>query len=142
MLVLTPAFDVVLLRGPWIVLVALLATSSFIDLAEAPTPRRSVACGLWTAGALLVNEGFALAPFLGLALLSLWIRPRDFAVQALKALADVDAADPDPLPATAGGLGWEVVRDWARQEARHHGRVLLAAAATDPAAGTAPHRED
>ena len=68
-------FDVVLLRGPWIVLVALVATLSFVDLAQAPTLRRAVVCGLWTAAALLVNEGFALAPFVGLALLPFWIRP-------------------------------------------------------------------
>ncbi len=76
-------FDTVLLRGPWIVLIALLATLSLVDLAQSPTARRSFICGIWTACAILVNEGFVPTPLLCLALLPLWIRtPRALATVA------------------------------------------------------------
>jgi len=46
----------------------------------------------------------------------------DFALQALKALADVAAADQEPMPRLARPLDWEEVRAWAQAEARDLGR--------------------
>lgn len=41
---------------------------------------------------------------------------RDFPLQALKGLADLDQAPPEPLAELAGGLGWEDVVEWVRAE--------------------------
>lgn len=67
-------FDAVLLRGPWIVLVSLLASLSLARLADDPSPRRAFVLGLWVAASLLVNEGFLPAPLAVLAILPRWSR--------------------------------------------------------------------
>ena len=47
----------------------------------------------------------------------------DFALQALKALADVASAEAEPMPRLARPLAWEEVARWAQAEARALGRV-------------------
>ena len=51
-------YGVLMLRGPWIVLVSLLATWQLIELHSAPTSRRALGLGLTAGACLLVNEGF------------------------------------------------------------------------------------
>lgn len=50
----------------------------------------------------------------------------DFELQARKALADLSAADDDPMPRLAEPLDWETVREWALAEAAKGGREALA----------------
>lgn len=69
-------FDVLMLRGPWITLLALVATSALMRLASQPSPRRALVCGAWVGVALLVNEGFSLVPVLVLACLPFWTPTR------------------------------------------------------------------
>ncbi len=90
-------FDVVLLRGPWIALVALAATSCLMRLASEPSPRRAAATGAWVAAALLVNEGFSLVPVLILACLPFWLRPATRLAQGTGALLGGLAAGLLPL---------------------------------------------
>lgn len=66
-------FDVVMLRGPWIVLAALLGTWQAMRVREAPTPARALVLGLVLGGGILVNEGFAMVPPLVLLLLLFWL---------------------------------------------------------------------
>jgi 4-amino-4-deoxy-L-arabinose transferase-like glycosyltransferase len=65
-------FDSVLLRGPFVVLAALLATLAIARLAADVTPRRAAAAGAAVGGALLVYEGFTPVVPLVLALLPVW----------------------------------------------------------------------
>ena len=51
----------------------------------------------------------------------------DFALQAWKALADVAAAEDEPMPKTTPALDWDEVKSWARDEARRGGSAALAA---------------
>jgi len=67
-------YDVVMLRGPWIVLVSLLVTWQLIVFRSDPSPLRAGAVGLALGAALLVNEGFLLLPMLTLGLLGVWVR--------------------------------------------------------------------
>lgn len=90
-------FDAVLLRGPWIALVALAATSSLMRLASEASPRRAAAAGAWVAAALLVNEGFSLVPVLLLACLPFWLRPARRLAQGTAALLGGLAAGLLPL---------------------------------------------
>lgn len=48
---------------------------------------------------------------------------RDFSLQALKGLAAVTAAPPEPLPRLANPVGWEEVSDWCEASARDLGRA-------------------
>lgn len=50
----------------------------------------------------------------------------DFELQARKALADLAAAEDDPMPRLAEPLEWEAVRGWALTEAAKGGREALA----------------
>lgn len=43
---------------------------------------------------------------------------RDFPLQALKGLADLDQAPDEPLPALRAPVGWEEVVEWTRSEVR------------------------
>ncbi len=47
---------------------------------------------------------------------------RDFPLQALKGLADLSAAEEEPMPRLAVPLAWEEVEAWARREVRELGR--------------------
>jgi len=67
-------YDVLMLRGPWIVLVSLLATWQLIGLQSKPSPLRAGVLGLTLGVALVVNEGFSLLPPLALVLLACWVR--------------------------------------------------------------------
>lgn len=49
----------------------------------------------------------------------------DFELQARKALADLGAAEDDPMPRLAEALDWATVRDWALAEAAKGGREAL-----------------
>lgn len=80
-------FDAVLLRGPWIALVALLGTSGLMGLAEAPTPRKALQCGAVIGLALLINEGFSLVPVLVLGCLAFWLRSAHAWLRGAGALA-------------------------------------------------------
>jgi len=55
-------YDVVMLRGPWIVLAALLLTWQLVRMPVQPPGRAGVLTGACTGLALLVNEGFVLLP--------------------------------------------------------------------------------
>lgn len=50
---------------------------------------------------------------------------RDFPLQALKGLADLDQAPPEPLPELAGGLGWEEIVEWVQTEVRELARARV-----------------
>ncbi len=65
-------YDVVMLRGPLIVLSSLLATGALLQLREQPTCWYAGMLGLAMALALLTNEGFAPVPLLILWLLLAW----------------------------------------------------------------------
>ena len=67
-------FDVVMLRGPWIVLAALAGTWQTMRLREAPTSSRALVLGLVLGAGILANEGFAMVPPLVLLLIGLWLR--------------------------------------------------------------------
>ncbi|HVR99258.1 MAG TPA: nucleotidyl transferase AbiEii/AbiGii toxin family protein [Thermoanaerobaculia bacterium] len=47
---------------------------------------------------------------------------RDFPLQALKGLADLSAAEEEPMPRLAVPLAWEEVETWVRREVRELGR--------------------
>jgi len=47
---------------------------------------------------------------------------RDFPLQALKGLADLGQAPPEPLPALHRPVAWEAVAAWAEEEVRRLGR--------------------
>jgi hypothetical protein len=51
----------------------------------------------------------------------------DFALQAMKGLADTAAAAGEPMPALARELAWEEVETWISLEVEAAGRELLAA---------------
>jgi Dolichyl-phosphate-mannose-protein mannosyltransferase len=55
-------FDVVMLRGPWIVLVSLLATRELARLREGASSRTAVLLGMFVGLSLLFNEGFLTVP--------------------------------------------------------------------------------
>jgi tetratricopeptide (TPR) repeat protein len=69
-------FDVVMLRGPWIVLVSLVATGLLVRLRARPAPGVALALGLAVGVAIVVNEAFLTVPPLVLALAALWARGR------------------------------------------------------------------
>jgi len=76
-------YDVLMLRGPWITLVSLLATWQLAGLRSSPTPLRAFRLGVTVGASLLVNEGFLTAPPLVLALLAFWGgSPRRIAILA------------------------------------------------------------
>lgn len=64
-------FDVLMLRGPWIVLVSLLATRELVRLSEGPSPRTAILLGMLVGLSLLINEGFLTVPPLVLLALPL-----------------------------------------------------------------------
>jgi len=68
-------YDAVMLRGPWIVLVALAVTWQLLRLRELPSTARAVGLGAALGLAMLVNEGFSILPLLVLPLLP-WHDPR------------------------------------------------------------------
>lgn len=65
-------FDVVLLRGPWIVLFSLVASLALARLRDRPGPARAAAAGVAVGLALIVNEGFGPVPLVVLALILAW----------------------------------------------------------------------
>jgi len=67
-------FDVVMLRGPWIVLVALLATWLLLRLRAHPTAGRALALGAFLGIAILVNEAFVIVPPLIALVMLGWFR--------------------------------------------------------------------
>jgi len=67
-------YDVVLLRGPWILLTGLVLTWQLVGFRDRPTAARSCAMGAITGLALLVNEGFLPLPMVVLTLVGWWIR--------------------------------------------------------------------
>jgi 4-amino-4-deoxy-L-arabinose transferase-like glycosyltransferase len=74
-------FDMVMLRGPWIILISLIATWQLLALHEHPGARRALGLGVIVGIAVLVNEGFLTVPPLILVLLLAWFRePRRLAV--------------------------------------------------------------
>ncbi len=75
-------YDVIMLRGPWIALTALLATWQLLRLQSQPTPAAACRVGLAAGLGLLFNEGFLSVPPLVLALIAWWKRatPRTAAV--------------------------------------------------------------
>ena len=74
-------FDMVMLRGPWIILISLIATWQLLALHERPGPGRALGLGLIVGIAVLVNEGFLTVPPLIFVLLLVWFRePRRLAV--------------------------------------------------------------
>ena len=74
-------FDVVMLRGPWIVLISLIATWQLLALHERPGAGRALGLGVIVGIAVVVNEGFLTVPPLILVLLLAWFRePRRLAV--------------------------------------------------------------
>jgi hypothetical protein len=50
---------------------------------------------------------------------------RDFPLQALKGLADLDSAPEEPLPALTTGVSWEEVAAWTRSEVRRSTRTRM-----------------
>jgi 4-amino-4-deoxy-L-arabinose transferase-like glycosyltransferase len=70
-------FDVVMLRGPWIVLASLLATWQLVRLLAAPSVRRALLLGALLGLSLLINEGFAPVPPLVLLALGIWLPSRE-----------------------------------------------------------------
>lgn len=66
-------YDVVLLRGPWIVLVGLLVTWQLVRLQARPTARGAWGLGVTTGFALLINEGSLPLPLLIVLLLAWWV---------------------------------------------------------------------
>jgi 4-amino-4-deoxy-L-arabinose transferase-like glycosyltransferase len=74
-------FDVIMLRGPWIVLISLLATWQLLALHERPGAGRAIGLGVLVGIAIVVNEGFLTVPPLILVLLLAWFRePRRLAI--------------------------------------------------------------
>ncbi len=69
-------FDVVMLRGPWIILVSLIATWLLLGLHARPTAGRAVGLGAVVGIAILVNEAFMIVPPLIAPLLLVWFRER------------------------------------------------------------------
>ena len=67
-------FDVVMLRGPWIILVSLLATWLLLRLRARPTAGRAVGLGAVVGISILVNEAFLIVPPLIALLLLGWFR--------------------------------------------------------------------
>lgn len=65
-------FDVLMLRGPWIVLLSLLATRQLIEVRRTGSPRRGVALGLLLGASILVNEAFVTALPMALLALEPW----------------------------------------------------------------------
>ena len=57
---------------------------------------------------------------------------RDFPLQALKGLADLDQAPDEPLPAVAGEAGWAEVERWVREEVRRVARQRVGLAGPVP----------
>ncbi len=74
-------FDVVMLRGPWIILVSLLATWLLLGLPARPTAGRAVGLGAVVGVAILVNEAFLTVPPLIALVVLVWFRePRRLAI--------------------------------------------------------------
>lgn len=67
-------YDAVLLRGPWIALLALVMTWQLGRVLDQPGAARGLALGLVTGLSLLVNEGFGVVTPLVLGLLALRVR--------------------------------------------------------------------
>jgi 4-amino-4-deoxy-L-arabinose transferase-like glycosyltransferase len=67
-------FDVVMLRGPWIVLASLLFTRRLIQLQEEPSPWNAGVLGMAAGALVLVNEGFAPTLVLAAVLVAAWVR--------------------------------------------------------------------
>lgn len=70
-------YDVVMLRGPWIILVSLLATWQLVELHALPHARRALALGATVGIALLINEGFFAVLPLVFLLLIVWFPAAD-----------------------------------------------------------------
>ena len=86
-------YDVVMLRGPWIVLVSLLATWQLITLRSKTSVLRAAGLGLTLGAALLINEAFFVLPVLVLVLLAGWVRQaRRFAALGAALLAGMAIA--------------------------------------------------
>jgi hypothetical protein len=66
--------DVVMLRGPWVVLAALLVTWRLLHLRERLTPTGGVAVGSIVGVSILLNESYVTLPFLVLVALACWAR--------------------------------------------------------------------
>jgi 4-amino-4-deoxy-L-arabinose transferase-like glycosyltransferase len=75
-------FDVVMLRGPWIILVSLLATWLLLGLHVRPTAGRAVGLGMVVGIAILVNEAFLTVPPLITVVVLVWFlrEPRRLAI--------------------------------------------------------------
>jgi 4-amino-4-deoxy-L-arabinose transferase-like glycosyltransferase len=67
-------FDVVMLRGPWIVLGSLLFTWQLIKLQREPSARSARLLGVSAGVLILINEGFAPMGVLALLLIAIWVR--------------------------------------------------------------------
>jgi hypothetical protein len=65
-------YDAVLLRGPWIVLAALLVTWRLVELRERLTARGAGLLGVIVGVALLLNEGFSTLPLLVVVAFAFW----------------------------------------------------------------------
>jgi hypothetical protein len=65
-------YDAVLLRGPWVILAALLDTWCLVRLRERLTPRGAALLGLTVGGAILLNEGFTTLPVFVLIAFGFW----------------------------------------------------------------------
>jgi len=74
-------FDVVMLRGPWIILVSLLATWLLLGLPARPTAGRAAGLGAVVGIAILVNEAFLIVPPLIALVVLVWFpEPRRLAI--------------------------------------------------------------
>src|SRR4029453_12791888 len=67
-------FDVVMLRGPWIILVSLLATWLLMQLRARPSAGRAMGLGAVVGIAILVNEAFVIVPPLIALVVLGWFR--------------------------------------------------------------------
>lgn len=79
-------YDVLMLRGPWVTLLALAVTWSLLRVRERPGARTAAWSGAAAAGAWMVNEGFATLVPLCALLVALWAgrrRPRLLAAWSL-----------------------------------------------------------
>ena len=65
-------YDAVLLRGPWIVLAALLVTWRLVELRERPTAWGAGILGAIVGVAILLNEGFSTLPLLVVVAFAFW----------------------------------------------------------------------
>jgi tetratricopeptide (TPR) repeat protein len=78
-------YDVLMLRGPWIVLVSLLVAWQLAALRDKPTARGALWLGITVGASLLVNEGFVI--LLSLIVVPVALARRDRRRQAVLAAA-------------------------------------------------------